>query len=60
MTGNRFYIEDRAWMLDKPGEFFVLKTPEGGAVVCLWPPDGAGPAALNIEAGRSSLSPPLS
>lgn len=51
MTGNRFHLEDKAWMLDEPGEFFVVR--QGAqATIFFWPPDDVDPNSLRLEAGK--------
>ncbi len=53
MTGNRFHLEDKPWMLDEPGEFWVRRG-EGGrkSVIYFRPPEDKDPNTLRIEAGR--------
>ncbi len=52
ITGNRYYLENKAWMLDEPGEFWVEKLGEGRARIYVRLPDDADPTAATLEAGR--------
>ena len=51
LTGNRYYLEDKANFLDSAGEFWVERRGDGGRVFLRLPGD-ADPNATRIEAGR--------
>lgn len=50
--GNRFHLEDKAWMLDEGGEFWVERLGDARARIYLRLPNDADPNAAQIEAGR--------
>jgi hypothetical protein len=53
MAGNRFHLEDKPWMLDEPGEFWVRRGQRGEkSVLYFRPPGDRDPNTLRIEAGR--------
>ncbi|MFQ3587725.1 MAG: LamG-like jellyroll fold domain-containing protein [Fimbriimonadaceae bacterium] len=50
--GNRYHLEDKPWMLDEPGEFWVERLGENRARIYLRLPDDSDPNRAHIEAGR--------
>lgn len=50
--GNRYHLEDKAWMLDEPGEFWVERLGDKRARIHLRLPGDANPNQTVVEAGR--------
>ncbi len=52
LSGNRYYLEDKAEFLDSAGEFWVERRGDGGRIFLRLPGD-ADPATVQIEAGAT-------
>jgi hypothetical protein len=52
IRGNRYHLENKPWMLDQPGEFWVEQTGENRGRIYLRLPDDRDPDTVTIEAGR--------
>ncbi|MFW5844980.1 MAG: LamG domain-containing protein, partial [Planctomycetota bacterium] len=50
-TNNRYFLEDKAWMLDQDGEFWFDKKGDGGRLYARMP-DGSDPNSLTVEVGK--------
>jgi hypothetical protein len=53
IRGNRYHLEDKSWMLDEPGEFWVERTTDRNATIYLRLPDDSDPNQARIEAGKA-------
>lgn len=52
IRNNRYHLEDKPWMLDEAGEFWVERLGDNQARIYLRLPEDRDPNTVTIEAGR--------